>query len=117
MPSCRKSAGSPISLARHGDLLERVVVHEGRLAALHVQELHLLLVEPDALDGFLGAEPLGRFVAAAQVAHLDLGEGAALAGLHDLALEDEPELVLVFEDIARLQIDRVDFHSLDLTKK
>src|SRR5207248_518840 len=43
--------------ARHADLLEIVVVHEGRLVALHIEELHVLLVEADALGGFL---PVGK---------------------------------------------------------
>ena len=76
-----------------------------------IEELHVLLVEPDALDRLLGAEALVELGAAAQVAHLDLGEGAALAGLHQLALQHEPQLALMLEHIARLDVDGVDLHG------
>ena len=76
-----------------------------------IQKLHVLLVEADALDGLLGAEALVQLAAAAQIAQLDLGEGAAFAGLDQFALQHEPELVLVFEHVARLEVDGVDLHG------
>jgi len=98
-------------VARHADLLEAVIVHEGRLVALHIEELHVLLVEADALDGLLGAKALVELGAAAQVAQLHLGERTSLPRLDQLALQHEPEFVLVFEDVARLKVDGVDFHG------
>src|SRR5271155_3510826 len=97
-------------LARDRDLLEGVVVHKRRQAAVHKQELHFLLVEAHPLDRFLGSEALVQFRPAAQIAQLDLGEGAAFAGLNQFALQHEPELVLVLEHVARLDIDGIDFH-------
>jgi len=81
------------------------------VTALHEQKLHFLFVEADSLDRFLGAEALVELCAAAQVAQFDLGKGAALAGLDQFALEHEPELVLVFEHVARLEVDGVDLHG------
>jgi hypothetical protein len=43
-----------------------------------------------------------------------LGEGTALAGLNQFTLQHEPELVLVLENIARLDVDGIDFHWQDL---
>jgi hypothetical protein len=110
-PVAQKIGGVADRLAGDRDLLKGVVVHEGRLAVLHEQKLHLLLVEADTLDGLLGAKALVELAAAAQVAQLHLSEGAALAGLDQLALQHEPEFVLVFEDVARLKVDGVDFHG------
>ena len=47
------------------DLLEILFVHEGEDVTLGEQELHLVLVQPGALDRFLGAEPLDYLVAGA----------------------------------------------------
>ncbi len=114
MPSRRKSAGSPIVSVGIETCSKAVVVHECRLAALGIEKLHLLFVEADAFDGFLGAEAVVELDPAAQVAHLDLGKGAALAGLDQLALQHDPQLALVFEDIARLDVDGVDLHDLGI---
>jgi len=62
----------------------------------------------------LGTETLVQFGPAAQIAQLDLSEGAALAGLDQFALQHEPELVLVLENIAWLDVDGIDFHWQDL---
>ena len=111
MPSLQEIGGVADHLARHRDLLVAVAVHEGRLVALHEEELHFLFVETDPLDGLLGAEALVELGSAAQIAHFDLSEGAALAGLDQLALQDDPELALMFENIAGLDIDGVDLHD------
>src|SRR5215469_8847740 len=110
----QKIGGLADRLARDRDLLEVIVVHEGRLAVFHEQELHLLLVEADTLDSLLCAEALVEFRAAAQVAQLHLRKGAAFAGLDQLALQHEPQLVLVFEDVAGLKVDGIDLHWQDL---
>src|SRR5205823_7880054 len=83
-------------------------------SAVHEQELHFLLVETYPLDRLLGSKTLVQFRPAAQIAQLDLREGAALAGLNQFALQHEPELVLVLEHIARLDVDGIDFHWQDL---
>ena len=84
------------------------------MVAVHIEELHLLLVEAHALHRLLRAEALVELGAAAQVAHLDLGERAALAGLDQLAPEHDPQLALMFEDEARLDVDGIDLHALVL---
>src|SRR5690606_22582488 len=68
-------------------------------------------VEANALDRFLGPEALVRLRPCLEVAHFDLGEGAALAGLDKLALEDDPEPPSVLQDIAWLDVNGVDLHG------
>ena len=46
-----------------------------------------------------------------------LGKGATLAGLDQLAFQHEPQLVLVFEDVARLDVDGVDLHCCGLGER
>src|SRR5579883_2303047 len=96
------------------DLLVGLGVHEGHVVALDEQELHLLLVELHALHGLLGAVALVGLRPGLEVAHLDLREGAALARLDQLALQHDPELARVLEDVAGLDVDGVDLHGLAL---
>ena len=110
----QKIGGVADRLARDRYLLEGIVVHERRQTAVHEQKLHFLLVEAHPFDGFLGSEPLVQLRPAAQIAQLDLREGAALAGLNQFALQHEPELVLVLENVAWLDVDGIDFHWQDL---
>ena len=92
-------------------MLETVVIHEGRLVAFHVEELHLLFIEAHALNRLLRAKALVELCPAAQIPELDLGKGATLAGLHQLALEDDPQLTLMLQDVAWFEIDGVNLHG------
>src|SRR6185437_5989298 len=87
---------------------------EGRHVAVEIEELHFLLVEADALHGLLRAEALVELRAATQITHLHLRKGAALSRLHQLAAHHQPELALMLQDIARLDVDGIDLHGARL---
>ena len=72
MPSLQEIGGLADHLAVDRDLLEGLVVHERRLVAVEIEELHLLLVEPDALDGLLGAKALVGLVAASRRSRISI---------------------------------------------
>src|SRR6185437_14080955 len=101
-------------LARDGELLVILIVHEGRHVAVEIEELHFLLVEADALHGLLRAEALVELRAATKITHLHLRKGAALSRLHQLAAHHQPELALMLQDIARLDVDGIDLHGARL---
>ncbi len=73
-----------------------------------VEELLVFLVEADALDLVGGPEALVQLAAVADVLHLDLGEGAALAGLDVADLHRDPESAVVLEDIAGPDLVAID---------
>src|SRR5690606_5109868 len=56
------------------------------------------------------AEALVEFGAVDEILELDLGEGAALAGLHVLRLDRSPQAALVLDDVARANLVAVDLH-------
>src|SRR5262249_47250289 len=91
-------------------------VHERCLTTVHEQKLHFLLVEPHPLDSLLRAETFVEFRAATQIAQFDLSKGATLPRLHQFSLQHEPELVLVLENVARLDVDGIYFHWQDLRR-
>ena len=79
------------------DLLEGFGIHEGERFAVGVEELEVLLLEMDLVEGFAGAEALVEFGAGQDVLELDLVIGAALPRLHDLVLHRHPQRALIFE--------------------
>ena len=65
----------------------------------------------DALDGLARAEALLQLVAFAQRLGFDGHEGATLAGADMLHLGGDPELAVVFEDVAGSDRIDLDFHG------
>src|SRR5487761_708891 len=101
----------PDGLFADGDLLEVLVVHERRHVAVEKEELHVLLVEASALNRFLRTVARVGLGAGLEIAHLDLGEGTALAGLDELALDHKPELAVLLEHVAGFDVDGIDLHG------
>jgi hypothetical protein len=104
-------------VARHGDLLEGLLVHEGQQVALGIEVLIFLLVEPHALDILAGAKALVQLGAVADVLELDLQVGAALAGLGVLDLDCAPQAPLVLDHVAGTDRVAVDLHGCLVRRK
>ena len=85
-------------------LVVRVVVHEHVVVAVAVQELHLLAVDDRLLDPDAGVEGAVEHVAVLHVAQLGAHEGAALAGLDVLELDDLEQAVVELERDPGLQV-------------
>jgi tRNA-modifying protein YgfZ len=91
------------------DLLVGLGIHEDQHAVGLVEELLVLLLEPHTLDLVGGPEAFVQLGAVAQVAHFDLREGAALAGLDVVDLHRGPEPAVMLQHVAG-----ADFVSVDL---
>ena len=95
------------------DLLVAVLIHEHQAIALLIEIGEIAEFEIDLLDGFGRAETLVELGAAEDGLELDLGIGAALAGLDVIDLHRDPETVLVIDDEAGADFVAVDFgHGL-----
>ena len=92
------------------DLLVVDVVHEDQGVALFVQIGEFLLFEGDAFDLVFRAEAFVQLVAGLEVLGLDVGEGAALAGLDVGGLGYDPQAAVHLQDHAGLDGVAVDFH-------
>ena len=98
-------------IGRESDLFVILLVHEDEAVAIDKQELEVLGVEPDTFDRVLAAETHIGLASVDQVLHFDLHERPALAGLGVLGLGDFPDAFLVFENIARTNVDAADLHG------
>src|SRR5690606_25982271 len=76
-------------------------------------ELTFLVVGGELLHRVRRTPALIRLGAGAHVAHIDLNEGAALAGLDELDLDDRPLTAVMLDDHAGTDGVRVDLHGLD----
>ena len=90
-------------------------IHENEHTVVFIEELLVFLLQTHALDLVGGTEALVEFRAVAQVAHLDLREGTALAGLDVIDLHSGPKTVIMFEDIPGANFVSVDFGHCDET--
>ena len=93
-----------------GHLLVGLAVHEDQIVAIVIQEGAFKFLEDDPLDRFRRPEPLIQLGPVADVTKFDLGEGAALAGLHMLNLDRAPQPPVMFDDIAGFDGVAVQFH-------
>jgi hypothetical protein len=85
-------------------LVVRGVVHEHVLVAVAVQELHVVAADDRLLDTDTGVERAVEDVARLDVAELRADEGAPLAGLDVLELDDLEQAVVELERDPRLQV-------------
>ena len=97
---------------RDRDLLERLGVHEVRVGAVGVEELHLAHLGPHRAELLAGAERAVDHVPVARPPQLRPHERPALAGLDVLELEDledrplDVDVVAVLELVRRNQINQ-----------
>ena len=94
--------------ARQVDLLVRLLVHEDDLGAGVVEVLDALHLRVDARELLARAEGLVDDGARADVLHLRAHEGAALAGLHVLELDDAPDVAVDLDVHAVAELVRGD---------
>ena len=80
--------------SRQVDLLVRLLVHEDHLVTGVVEVLDALHLGVDARELLAGAERLVDDGARAEVLELRAHEGAALARLHVLELDDAPDIAV-----------------------
>jgi hypothetical protein len=92
-------------------LLIAFQIHEHQCFTLLEKELEVLLFEPDALDGLGSPEPFIELGAVDEVLHLDLVEGATLAGLDGIGLHNCPQAAIVLKHVAGANFISVDFHE------
>src|SRR5476651_1937140 len=100
------------NVGAHDELLEVLLVHEGEAVLVLVKVGTVALVDVDELDGLARAEAVLQLVALAQRLGFDRHERAALAGADVLDLGGDPELAIVFDDIAGADRIDGDFHVL-----
>ena len=93
---------------RERELLVRLLVHEMRLVAVVVEELHVLDLGVDARELLAGAERLVDHSAGLEVLQLGADEGAALARFHVLEVDDPPHRPPMLDVHARLELVRAD---------
>ena len=96
---------------RDGHLLERVVVHEVEIGTVVVEVLQLLRLETHGFNLDAGVERVIDDAAGLDVAQLRADEGAALAGLHMLELDDGAQLAVKLDAHAVLEIGGRDSHT------
>jgi hypothetical protein len=99
-------------LARQIELLVRFLLHEGEHVAVGEQIIGRLLVGREFLDGVRRPPALVGLHAGLDVAHVDLDEGAALAGRDELDLEHAVLLAFVLDDVARANLVCADLHGV-----
>ena len=82
------------------DLLEALGLHEIVAHLVFVEVVVLFLVEIGALDLIGRAVALADLHAVGDAAHVELGDGRALAGMDVLGVDDDGELAVEIEHIA-----------------
>ena len=92
----------------HGELLVGLGVHEVRVGAVGVEELHLARLGAHRAELLARAERLVDHVAVAGAAQLRAHERAALAGLDVLELEDLEDRPVDLDVVAVLELVRAD---------
>ena len=92
------------------ELLEGLLVHEVRVGAVGVEELHLARLGPDRPELLAGAERPVDHGAVGGAPQLRAHERAALAGLDVLELEDLEDRALDLDVVAVLELVRADGH-------
>ena len=97
---------------RQGRLFVGFGVHHIDGVVFAVEEGAGLFVDHQLFDGFLGAIALIALQSRLHVAHLDLDEGAALAGLQDIDFEHAPLLAVMLDDMAGSDGVGLDLHGL-----
>ena len=85
---------------RHDDLVVGLRVHEVEALAVLVEEGVLAILHEGALDLLGGAVALGDLHAVGDAAHVELGDGRALAGVDVLGGENDIELAVHVDDVA-----------------
>src|SRR5690606_35633480 len=90
------------------ELLIGLAVHEDQRLALFVEEGEILLFQPHPLDRLGGAEALIELGAVDEVLQFDLVVGAALAGLHRIGLDRDPQAAIMLDDVAGSDFVAVD---------
>ena len=93
---------------RQRDLLVGLLVHEVRVGAVGVEELHLARLGVDRAELLAGAEGTVDHIAVSRAAELGADEGAALAGLDVLELDDLEDGAFDLDVIAVLELVRGD---------
>src|SRR3954469_16670692 len=98
---------------RDGELLVAGGVHEVRVGAVRVEELHLAHLGAHGPELLAGAEGLVDHVAVLGAAQLGAHERAALAGLHVLELEDLVDGAVDLDVVAVLELVGADHVATD----
>ena len=93
------------------DLFVSVLVHERQHVAVGEQELEVLGVEADALDGLGRTEADIVLAAVDEVLQFDLHVGAALARLRVLDFHRAPDAAFIFNDVAGTNVHAADLHG------
>ena len=86
------------------DLFIRVRIDEGKSFAVRVAELECLLFRRQHFDGVGRGEALVERLTIAQIAHLDLDEGAQVARRTMLRLHDEVGFTVELDDLASADV-------------
>ena len=94
--------------ARQAELLVGLLVHEVRLVAVVVEELDVLRLRVHARELLAGAERVVDHGAGLEVLELRAHEGAALARLHVLEVDDPPHRAAVLDVHPGLELVRGD---------
>ena len=97
-----------------GELLVVLHVHEMEAFAVVVHELVGALLHLGALDLVGGLVALRGFHAVADPAHVELGDGRALAGVDVFGGQDDVELAVEIDDISLAERAGNDFHGVFL---
>ena len=79
-------------------LLIGFAVHEDQLAIGFIQELLVLVVQPDLFHLVFRPEAFVQLAPVAQVLEFHLGKGPALAGLDVIHLHGGPQTIVVFQN-------------------
>ena len=89
-------------------------MHEDEVVAVIIKEAALGFLEDHPLHRLRRAEPLVQLGAVTNVAKLDLGKGAAFAGLHMFDLHRGPQAPVMFDHIAGFDGVTVQLHGVPL---
>ena len=98
-------------LGGNGHLLVGVVVHQPEVGTVVVQVLQLLGLKTHGVEFGARVEGVVHHAAGADVLELGAHERTALAGLHMLELNDGPQLVVVIDAHAVLEVGGGDCHA------
>src|SRR5208337_3174595 len=93
-------------------LLVGVRIHEHEHVALFEEELKILLLQPHSLHRLRRAEAFVELRAVDEVLQLDLIISGALARLHRLGFDRDPEAIVVLDHIAGANFVAINFHDV-----